>query len=95
MTDITEKTEPQPIRPVANWEEVMQVEYDAWLDFMHEFYDVTGHPGEEAVNEVGGKYDIFFVKLRIWGERLAQLRRPQAEILKFDERGFPSHRRPK
>lgn len=93
MADITEKTEPQPIRPVANWEAVMEVEYDAWLLFMSNFYRASGAT-EEEVNEEGGKWDETFVSLRIWGERLAQLRRPQAEILKFDERGFPSHRRP-
>lgn len=93
MTEITEKTEPQPIRPVANWEQVMQVEYDAWLEFMDNFYQAA-RTTEAEVNEPGGRWDETFIKLRIWGERLAQLRRPQAEILKFDERGFPSHRRP-
>ena len=93
MTEITEKTEPQPIRPVANWEAVMEVEYDAWLLFMSNFYQATGAT-EEEVNQEDGKWDETFISLRIWGERLAQLRRPQAEILKFDERGFPSHRRP-
>ncbi|MCK5652375.1 MAG: hypothetical protein KAJ42_13400 [Gemmatimonadetes bacterium] len=93
MAEITEKVEPQPIRPVANWEEVMQVEYDAWLDFMAHFYRATGAT-EAEVNEEGGKWDAVFIKLRIWSERLAQLRRPQAEILKFDKRGFATHRRP-
>ncbi len=91
MTDITEKTEPQPLQPVDNWEEITQVEYDAWLKFMRHFYHLAGHPTEKEVNE-SGKYDAFFNSLRTWGERLAQLRRPQAEVLELDVRGFPSRR---
>ena len=71
----------------------MQVGDDAWMEFLDHF-DRAARTTEAEVNEPGGRWDETFIKLRIWGERLAQLRRPQAEILKFDERGFPSHRRP-
>jgi len=92
MADHPEKTEPRPLEHVDHFEELMQVEYDAWLDFMHHFYRATGST-EAEVNEPGGRYDETFISLRIWGERIAQLRRPQAEILELDERGFPSSRR--
>jgi hypothetical protein len=91
MADHPEKTEPQPVEPVEDFDKLMRVEYDAWLDFMHHFYRATGST-EAEVNESGGKYDETFIKLRIWGERLAQLRRPQAEILGLDVRGFPNRR---
>lgn len=93
MADIPEKTEPGPLKPVDDWEWVIQVEYDAWLDFMAQFYRATGAT-EEEVNEKGGPWDGVFIALRKWSERLAQLRRPQAAILKFDERGFPEVREP-
>lgn len=92
LPDIPEKVEPEPLEAVDNWEELMQVEYDAWLTFMRHFYHITGHPGEEAVNEKGGPYDTFFIALRIWSERLAQLRRPQGEVLELDQRGNVSRR---
>ena len=93
MAEITEKTEPQPLEAVDNWEELMQIEYNAWLTFMRHFYHLAGHPTEEEVND-SGKYDSFFNSLRIWSERFAQLRRPQAEVLELDARGFPKVRGP-
>jgi hypothetical protein len=91
MADHPEKTEPRPVEPVENFDKLMQVEYDAWLDFMHHFYRAT-RSTEAEVNEPGGRYDETFIKLRIWGERLAQLRRPQAEVLELDSRGFATRR---
>ncbi len=93
MAEITEKVEPQPLEAVDNWGAILEVEYDAWLYFMHHFYEAAGAT-EAEVNEPGGRWDETFIALRIWGERLAQLRRPQAEILELDERGFPKVRGP-
>lgn len=90
--DIPEKTEPQPLENVDGFEELMQVEYDAWQRFMRQFYHLAGHPDEAEVNKVGGKFDGFFIALRIWSERLAQLRRPQGEVLELDQRGNVSRR---
>jgi hypothetical protein len=90
-SDIPEKTEPEPLEAVDNWEELCQVEYDAWLLFMSNFYRAA-KTTEDEVNEPGGRWDETFIALRTWGERIAQLRRPQAEVLELDVRGFPSRR---
>jgi|TARA_R110000823_G_scaffold169269_1_gene301504 hypothetical protein len=68
-------------------------EYATWLEFMHEFYRVTGAT-EEEVNARDGKYDTLFCMLRTWSEWLAVLRREQPEPVDIDDRGFlvrPNH----
>lgn len=66
----------------------MQAEHDSWLDFMAEFYHASGAT-EEEVNEVGGPWDDTFIALRVWGEKIAMLRRYQPPVQAMDERGFP------
>ena len=97
-----EKTEPGPMPTAKQADDTpigphgldlhMEEEYDAWLEFMKEFYHVTGHPGEELANDVTGPYNDFFIKLRTWGEKLALLRRPQPRVLELDENGYVSRR---
>ena len=67
---------------------LMRAEYGTWLDFMHEFYRVTGAT-EEEVNARDGRYDQLFCLLRTWGEYLAALRRVQPRPNDLDDRGFP------
>jgi hypothetical protein len=72
---------------------LMRHEYATWLDFMHEFYRVTGAT-EKEVNARDGKYDTLFCMLRTWGEWHAVLRRGQPEPFDIDDRGFlvePNH----
>ncbi len=66
----------------------MQAEHDAWLEFMAEFYNASGAT-EEEVNVVGGPWDDTFIALRVWGEKIAKLRRYQPPVKAMDERGFP------
>ena len=72
---------------------LMRQEYATWLEFMYEFYRVTGAT-EKEVNARDGKYDTLFCMLRTWSEWLAVLRRAQPRPEDIDDRGnlsFPSH----
>jgi hypothetical protein len=67
---------------------LMRQEYTTWLDFMYEFYRVTGAT-EEEVNARDSEYEKLFCLVRTWAEWLAVLRREQPRPSDLDHRGYP------
>ena len=86
---VAARTEAEETRGASDME--YEAEHEAWLAFLEEFKQAAGVTSDD-INDVTGVWDPVFIKLRVWGEKLALLRRSQPRILQLDERGYPSRR---